>query len=70
MSKKPYRVHIVVDPHYGDRLRDLPIGEPVWVVDSAGNRPVAQANWRERKTTDHLEGITVFSVDAEATPED
>jgi len=70
MKKKSYRVHVIVDSHHGDRIREIPIGEPAWVVDSTDNQPVMQAIWRERKEINHLEGITSFKVDANATPED
>ena len=31
MNDKPYRVHVVVDPHYGELIRGLPVEEPAWV---------------------------------------
>ena len=67
---KPYRVHVVVDPHYGERIRDLPVGEPAWVVDSIDNKPIIRTIWQQRKTTEKIEGITSFVVDGNATPED
>jgi hypothetical protein len=70
MNEKPYRIHVIVDASSGERIRDLPIEEPRWVVESADNLPIVQALWRERKTTNHLEGITSFKVDSKATPED
>jgi hypothetical protein len=41
----PYRVHVVVDPAFGQRLADLPAGEPVWVVASTINEPVVRQLW-------------------------
>jgi hypothetical protein len=64
-----YRVHVVVDPHYGERLRALPAGEPVWVVGSPDNRPVIEALWRKREGSSHRNGITSFSYDPNGTPE-
>jgi hypothetical protein len=67
---KAYRVHIVVDALYGDAIRDLPVGEPAWVVDSPDNHPVIVSICRECTALDHLTGITSFKYNAEATPED
>jgi hypothetical protein len=69
MSDAPYRVHVVVDPHYGERIRNLPIGEPAWIVDSPDNHPVIQALWQERRSLDESRGVTSFKYDPDATPE-
>ena len=69
MSDVPYRVHLVVDPHYGERIRDLPIGEPAWVVDSPDNHPVIHALWQERRTLNESTGITSFKYNPDATPD-
>jgi hypothetical protein len=47
MSEKPYTVYVVVDPNFGERLASLPIGIPVWIVDTPSNKPVAQRLWRD-----------------------
>jgi hypothetical protein len=70
MSERPYRVHVVVDPHYGERIRDLPAGEPAWVADSPDNHPVIQAMWQERRTLDQFTGITSFKCDPNDKPDD
>jgi len=57
---RPYKVIVVVDPDFGERLADLPRGVPVWVVDTATNHPVAQRLRKERPATSHLDGITTF----------
>jgi hypothetical protein len=69
MMEEPYRVTVVVDPQFGTRLRDLPAGEPCWVVDSAENHPVIASLWQNLKTGD-ADGITSFKVDSGGTPED
>ncbi len=56
----PYCVHVVVDPVFGQRLVDLPAGEPVWIVASPINEPVVRQLWRQRPTESHLDGITMF----------
>jgi hypothetical protein len=60
MNSKPYRVHVVVDPLYGEKLRDLPADEPMWVVDTETNRPVIERLRKERCASSNLEGITSF----------
>jgi hypothetical protein len=51
------RVRVVVDAGFGERLAQLPPGEPVWVVDSAANAPVAKRLWAARPGEN---GITTF----------
>jgi len=70
MENKPYRVHVVVDPAYGERIRVLPTDEPVWVIDSAGNHSVIRSIWEERDGRKVLGGITSFTFDPAAGPED
>jgi hypothetical protein len=60
---------VVVDPAFGERLAPLPAGEPVWVIDTPINAPVAQRLWRERKNENHLTGITTFKPSADASPD-
>jgi hypothetical protein len=57
---RPYKVIVVVDPDFGERLADLPRGVPVWIVDTAANRSVANRLWKERPGESHLTGITTF----------
>ncbi len=70
MSERPYRVHVVVDPHYGERIRDLPVREPAWIVDSPDNHPAIHALWDARKRLDQYTGITSFKYDPDARAED
>jgi hypothetical protein len=69
MSDAPCRVYVVVDPHYGERIRNLPFGEPAWIVDSADNHPVIQAIWEERGPLDKSAGTTSFKYDPDAQPD-
>ena len=66
VSDKPYRVHIVLDRLFGDRLMELPIGEPVWVVNSPANAPIVRRIWNERPKQNHLVGVTIFNSAAES----
>ncbi len=59
-TPSPYRVHVVVDPAFGQRLADLPADEPVWIVASPTNNPVVRQLWQERPTKSHHDGITLF----------
>ena len=56
METAAYRVRIVIDPDFGRRLADVPAGEPVWIVESAANTPVAKGLWAQRPAADHLTG--------------
>jgi hypothetical protein len=49
MKGKPYTVHVIVDPVFGERLRELPVGEPVWIAETKINRAAYEAVGRERK---------------------
>ncbi len=69
MSNAPYRVHVVVDAHYAERIRALPLSEPAWVVDSPDNHPVIQALWQERRPLNESAGITSFKYDPHAAPD-
>ena len=49
---------LVLDEDYGDRLRDVWPGQPVWIVLSPINEPIV-SNLREKfPAIDHLAGIT------------
>jgi len=70
MNDKPYRIHVVVDPNYGESIRNLPIDEPVWIVESQDNKLVIQNLLDEHRATKGHVDITSFKFDADATPED
>ena len=61
MIEAAYRVRIIVDPDFGEKSARLPVREPVWVVDSAANTPVAKRLRGEWAPTSHLDGVTVFT---------
>ena len=57
-----YRVFVVLDEDYGERLSDIaPIG-PVWSVDTPPNREAAQKLWVVDKSRSHLDGVTTFKA--------
>ena len=57
----PCKVNAVVDRSFGERLRELPAGTPVWIVSSPTNRASAQRLWKELPTENHLTGITTLT---------
>lgn len=56
-----YKVVVVVDENYGERLAGVSSDVPVWIVDTPGNRPVVERIWRERRAESHLTGVTLFN---------
>jgi hypothetical protein len=66
---EPYKVRIVVDREFGERLLALPRGEPVWIVDSPANEPVVQQLWNDSPDESHLTGITAFKDMEASSPE-
>lgn len=55
-----YKVCVVVDRNFGERLAAIPRGTPVWIVDTPSNRPVAHRLSKERPDETNLTGITTF----------
>lgn len=71
-SPSAYIVGIVVDPSIGDRIHALAEKMPVWVAGTTSNRRTAEASWATHPQTPHTDpgGITVFSIDTDATVEE
>jgi hypothetical protein len=63
----PFRVRVVVDPSFGERLATLPADEPVWIIHSELNTPIAHKLWRERSAASYR---TTFAACDEPDPED
>lgn len=61
MVVTPYRVFVIVDRDFGERLAALPSEVPVWIVDTSKNKQVAHRLWKERPAESHLTGITTFN---------
>lgn len=70
MAAVPYRVYVIVDPDFGEKLAQLERGVPVWIVDSPTNKPVVQRSLSERPNESHLTGITAFTNLDGLSPED
>ena len=56
MDAVPYKVYVVVDREFGEKLAQLERRVPVWIVDTLTDKPVAQRFWNEHPT-----GITTFN---------
>ena len=70
MAAVPYKVYVVVDREFGEKLAELVRGVPVWIVDTPTNKPVAQRFWNERPDENHLTGITTFNDLNSLSPEE
>jgi len=65
-----YRVYVVVDREYGNRLPELAQSSPVWIVVTPVNRASAQRIWAANPNRSHLDGVTVFKFLEGSSPED
>jgi hypothetical protein len=70
MPAGPYRVYIVVDRAFGDKLTEIEEGAPVWIVDTPINKAVVRRLWGERPQQNHLAGITTFDDFESSSSED
>ena len=70
MGNVPYKVYVVVDREFGEKLTELERRVPVWIVDTLSNKPVAQRSWNEHPDEDHLTGITTFNDLNSLSPEE
>jgi hypothetical protein len=66
----PYKVYVVVDREFGEKLSKLAAGVPVWIVDTPLNTASAQRLRKERTLGDHLTGITTFKGSESLSAED
>jgi hypothetical protein len=51
-------VYVILDPNFGERLRGVWPGRPVWIVMTPNNEPVIRSLWSESSEPNHLMGIT------------
>jgi hypothetical protein len=63
-------VLVVLDPNFGDRLRDAWRGQPVWITMSSINASEVEALRANTPSPNHLTGITGFAHDEGAAAED
>jgi hypothetical protein len=69
-SIDPYRVVIVLDREYGERLSQLVGQAPVWIVDTPTNRAEAQKIWAADSNRSHLDGVTTFKTKGDSSSEE
>jgi hypothetical protein len=60
MVVTPYKVCVVVDREFGQRLSELEPDVPVWIVGTSANRAAAEQLWKDHPQKNHLTGITTF----------
>jgi hypothetical protein len=53
------RVAIVFEKEFGDRLEELAMRMPVWIVESNANRAAVSAAWNRASEWPHI-SVTVF----------
>jgi hypothetical protein len=64
------RVLIILDPDYGDRLRAVSPGRPIWIELSPANEPVVRALWASQPGQHYRTGITGMKFIPEIAPEE
>lgn len=58
-TEHPYEVLVVLDPEFGERLKDWWPGRPVWIVNSEVNNRAAESLWKNAPDQHgHLTGIS------------
>ncbi|HVO64941.1 MAG TPA: hypothetical protein VMT12_00530 [Syntrophales bacterium] len=67
---QPYKVMLIVEPAYGERLAAVPPHVPVWIIENDLNTPVVRRLRQERHEENHLTGITTFKQDLSLSPEE
>jgi hypothetical protein len=70
MVASPYKVYVIVDRQFGERLNELERDVPVWIVESPDNKPVVKRLWQSRPHESHLNGITSFADSESSSPEE
>lgn len=70
MNQGPYIVTIILDRNYGERLTELPSGQPIWIVDTLSNRVAAEKVWAQHPNADYLTGVTTFKSGDDQSAED
>lgn len=63
-------VLVVVDRAFGEKLRAVQTGQPVWIVMSPENEPVVRSLWASQAAADYLTGITGFRWADGVSPEE
>lgn len=70
MDKMPYTVTVVLDRNFGESLSELPLGQPIWIVDTPINRSATERAWKEHTVGNHLTGVTIFNCIGDCSAEE
>jgi hypothetical protein len=65
-----YQIILIVDRNYGPKLHELPVGGPVWIIDTPGNHDEIVELRRIHGHQGYMEGITSFKDRTGISPED
>jgi len=63
-------VLLILDPDFGERLRDAWQGQAIWIAMSATNAPIVQPLWAVASNANYLCGITGFTHGDSGTAEE
>jgi hypothetical protein len=66
----PQRVTVILDCEFGERLRALQPGMPIWIELSPTNEPTVRALWKGHPEPNHLLGITGLKFQPGISAED
>lgn len=69
-ASAPSSVLVILEAEYGERLRTVWPGQPVWIELSPINEPVVREIWKTKPTPSHLAGITGMKFQPSASPEE
>ncbi len=68
-DKPPYRVSVVLDCGFGERLITLAQNGPVWIIDNPDNQAAAETCWNSNPVARYLNEVAVFKG-FDTSPED
>jgi hypothetical protein len=69
-SKAANQVVLVVDRNFGSRLEETAKCHHTWIVETSPNRFVAETVWKQAIAYSVNRGVTTFTDDPSATPEE
>lgn len=70
MDSSPYKIIVVLDREFGEKISELPHGVPIWIIDSGVNRELIKRFWKDHPDESHLTGRTIFNGAVDSSTED
>jgi hypothetical protein len=64
------RLLVVMGCDYGERLREVSSGRPVWIILSPANEPIVRSIWTEHPQQDYRIGVTGLKFEPSRAAED